>query len=133
MLSDSHARGIGSPILHQGDVMQARREILRLHLSKSVEEYIVQLVLATRDPGRYVADLASLVEFGASPRGSISLERCARGQAWLAGRDYVTPDDVQSVLHDVLRHRIILSFSAEADGINTDRFIDLVLEQVPVP
>ncbi|MBX2867977.1 MAG: MoxR family ATPase [Acidiferrobacterales bacterium] len=110
----------------------ARKQVLSIHLSPSVEEYIVQLVLATRHPDSYHADLKGMIEYGASPRGTISLERAARANAWLAGRDYVSPDDVQSVVHDVLRHRIIVSFSAEAEGVNSDLCIDRLLTQVPV-
>jgi len=113
-------------------VNQARKEVLGLHLSPSIEEYIVQLVLATRDPGAYDYTLQDMIEFGASPRGTISLERAARSNAWLAGRDFVSPDDVQSVVHDVLRHRIIVSFNAEAEGIDSDMCIDRLLTQVPV-
>ena len=110
----------------------ARKEVLLIHLSPSVEEYIVQLVLATRHPDSYDAGLQGMIEFGASPRGTISLERAARANAWLAGRDYVSPDDVQAVVHDVLRHRIIVSFSAEAEGVNSDLCIDRLLSQVPI-
>ncbi len=119
---------IGKPL-----VKIARRQVLQLHLSAPMEQYIVQLVLATRDPSEYDPNLVDWIEYGASPRGSISLERCARAHAWLAGRDYVSPDDVQNVLHDVLRHRIILSFSAEAKGRTADDFIDAILDLVPVP
>ena len=124
----------GNPTLLTPElVMDARKDILKIHLSAGIENYIVQLVLATRDPSRYHSNLAGLVEFGASPRGSIGLERAARAHAWLNGRDFVTPDDVQSLAHDVLRHRILMSFSAEAEGITSDRFIDQLLNLVPVP
>ena len=102
--------------------------MLEIHLSAAMEEYIVQLVLATRQPEAYGDALSGMLEFGASPRGSIGLERAARAHAWLNGRDYVSPDDVQKLAHDVLRHRVLLSFSAEADGITSDRFIDRLLE-----
>jgi MoxR-like ATPase len=104
-----------------------------MHLSDRVEEYIVQLIMATRKPEGYGDDLASWLEFGASPRGTISLDRCARAHAWLAGRDYVSPDDVQAVLHSVLRHRLIVSFDAEASGMNADRIINELILRVPVP
>ena len=122
-----------SAILSPDKVMEARQEVLQIHLSPGIENYIVQLVLATREPARYHSQLEGLVEFGASPRGSIGLERAARAHAWLNGRDFVTPDDVQSLAHDVLRHRILMSFSAEAEGITSDRFIDQLLNLVPVP
>jgi MoxR-like ATPase len=121
------------PVLGQDLVNAGRREVLELFLSKPVEEYIVQLVMATRHPAKYDQELAKWIDYGASPRGSIGLERCARAHAWLANRDFVSPDDVQSVIHDVLRHRIIISFSAEAEGVDTDKFIDAILDLVPVP
>ena len=113
-------------------VQKARVEVMDIYLSDAVEEYIVQLVLATRRPENYDKKLAGWLEYGASPRGSIGLERCARAHAWLAGRDYVSPDDVQSTVHDVLRHRLIVSYSAEAEGVDADRLIDALLQQVPV-
>lgn len=110
----------------------ARREILSLHMASSVEEYIVQLINATRRPTQYSESLANLLEYGASPRGTIALDRCARAHAWLQGRDFVSPDDVQAIIHDCLRHRLILSFEAEASGINADRAIDQLIAVVPL-
>jgi MoxR-like ATPase len=120
-------------ILSKQSIFDARQEVLALHLSDRVEEYIVQLIMATRQPQGYGDDLASWLEFGASPRGTIALDRCARAHAWLAGRDYVSPDDVQAVLHSVLRHRLIVSFDAEASGMNADRIINELILRVPVP
>ena len=120
-------------ILAAKSIFDARQEVLALHLSDRVEEYIVQLIMATRQPQGYGDDLASWLEFGASPRGTIALDRCARAHAWLAGRDYVSPDDVQAVLHSVLRHRLIVSFDAEASGMNADRIINELILRVPVP
>ncbi len=117
----------------QQEVMAARLEVLDTHLSDPLEEYIVQVVVATRDPGRYGDDLKDALQYGASPRATIALDRCARAHAWLAGRDFVTPEDVQSVAHDVLRHRILLSFEAEAAGRTADELIDSILERVGVP
>ena len=114
-------------------ISRARTETLNLYMAPTVKEYIVQLVLATRNPGGYAEDLKSWIEYGASPRGSISLDRVSRAHAWINGRDYVSPDDVQKMVFDVLRHRIILSFSAEAEGIDTDQVITRLLEVVPVP
>jgi MoxR-like ATPase len=116
--------------LTQDDVFGARREILQIHMAGPVERYIVALVMATREAR---GELTNLVEFGASPRGTIALDQCARALAWLDGRDYVSPDDVQAVAHDVLRHRLILTFDAEAQGISADRVVDMLLDQVPVP
>ena len=120
------------PILDQETVLAARNEVLSLHLSEPMEEYIVQLILATRNLGRYDAKLGNWIDYGASPRGTISLERCSRAHAWLAGRDFVSPGDVQAITHDVLRHRILISFAAEADGIAPDQVISEVLNLVPV-
>jgi MoxR-like ATPase len=97
-----------------------------------VEEYLIQLLLASRDPAPYGEDLARWVSYGASPRGTIALDRCARARAWLQGRDYVTPEDVQSVAHDTLRHRILLSFEAEAEGLTSDDIITTLIRRVPV-
>ena len=119
--------------LKQGEVLAARQDVLKLHLSEPLEEYIVQIVLATRDCGRYGDDLQGLLQYGASPRATIALDRCARAHAWLTGRDYVTPEDIQSVARDVLRHRILLSFEAEAAGRNPDQIVDMLLDRIGVP
>jgi len=119
--------------LSQAKLFAARQAVLDIHLEASLEEYIVQILGATRYPDNYDKSLSGLVQYGASPRASIALERCARAHAWLNGQDYVSPDDIQSIAHDVLRHRIILSFEAEADGITADQFIDKLLQIVPVP
>jgi len=116
----------------QAILMAARKEILEMHMAASVEEYIVQLINATRRPTQYSADLGEMLEYGASPRGTIALDRCARAYAWLQGKDFVSPDDVQAVIHDCLRHRLILSFEAEASGINSDKVIDKLLSAVPL-
>jgi MoxR-like ATPase len=116
--------------LSQDDVFAARQEILGIYMGEPVERYLVALVMATREAR---GELASLLEFGASPRGTIALDQCSRALAWLEGRDYVSPEDVQAVAHDVLRHRLILTFDAEAQGISSDRVVDLLLDQVPVP
>lgn len=119
-------------LMTQADVFSARQETLNLHLSESVEQYIVQLVMATRNPAQYGDDLANWIDFGASPRGTIALERCARAHAWLNSRDFVSPDDVQAIIHDVLRHRILLSFEAEASGMTPDKVINELVARVPV-
>ena len=118
--------------IRQEDIFAARQETLNLHLSDSVEKYIVQLVMATREPQHYGDDIADWIDFGASPRGTIALERCARAHAWLNGRDFVSPDDVQAIAHDVLRHRILLSFEAEASGMTPDKVIDELISRVPL-
>ncbi len=116
--------------LSEEELLTARRAILDLHMAKPVEEYIVQLVMASRQP---TGKLKEWIEYGASPRGTIALDACSRAHAWLAGRDFVTPDDVQAIAHDVLRHRILLTFEAQAQGIDADRTIDTLLEVVPAP
>lgn len=114
----------------QEAIFAARREILCMHMAPVVEEYIVQLTLATRNPTAYGEDLANWLDYGASPRGTISLDRCARANAFLAGKDFVSPDDVQSVVHDVFRHRLIVSFEAEATGVNADKVIETLVQRV---
>ena len=114
-------------------IFEARREVLDIHLSEPLERYLVELVLATRTSARYGDDLARWIAYGASPRASIALDRCARAHAWLGGRDYVAPHDIQAIAHDVLRHRVLLSFDAEADGIDADRVVEALLSRVAVP
>jgi MoxR-like ATPase len=98
-----------------------------------LERYIVELVLATRQPAAYDAELAPLVRLGASPRATIGLDRASRAHAWLAGRDYVSPEDIQAVAPDVLRHRLLLSYQARADGVDANAVVARLLEKVPVP
>lgn len=119
-------------ILSQEEIKSARQEVLQIHMAPAVEEYIVQLVLASRSPHNYSEKLAGLIEYGGSPRATIALDRCTRALAWLKGRDFVSPDDVQEVVHDILRHRLILSFEAEANGVTPDQVIDSLLHHVPV-
>ena len=109
--------------ISESQIKQARLETLNIHLSQPIQQYIVQLVLATRNPDGYAKELKSWIDYGASPRGSIGLERVSRAHAWINGRDFVSPDDVQKMAHDALRHRIILSFEAEAEGVDTDHVI----------
>ena len=116
----------------QQAIFAARKEILGLYMADAVEEYLVQLVMATRTPAKFDPEMAEWIAYGASPRGSIALDRCARAHAWLAGRDFVSPEDIQAVLFDVLRHRIILSFEAEAAGVDQDRVVQRILDVVAV-
>ncbi len=118
-------------IVSQEHLFAARQEILAMHMAPAVEEYIIQLIMATRHPALYGDDLAAWLEYGASPRGTISLDRCARAHAWLHGKDFVSPDDIQAVFFDVLRHRILLSFEAEASGVTPDKVLTTILERVP--
>jgi MoxR-like ATPase len=119
--------------LSTADLQQARQEVLNLHLAENLEEYLLQLVLATRNPLPYGEDLQGAIQYGGSPRASIALDRCSRARAWLAGRDHVLPEDIQNLAFDVLRHRLILSYEAEANGMTPDSVIAELIARVPVP
>ena len=119
--------------ISQQDIFEARKEVLAIHMADNIEEYLLQIVLATRQPEKYGDDLARWIEWGGSPRATISLDRCARAHAWIAGRDYVGPEDVQAVVPDALRHRIILDYEAEAEGMNADKVIDELIARIAVP
>ena len=120
-------------MLSSASIMEARMDILNLHLAPELEEYIVNVVVATRTPGAVDESLDGQVLYGASPRASMGIDRAARAHAWLAGRDFVGPEDIQAVAPDVLRHRLVLSFEAEADGIEPDTIIKGILDGVGVP
>ncbi|MEO5794028.1 MAG: MoxR family ATPase [Rhodoferax sp.] len=126
------ARPLPSLRLSTAQILEARRQVLEIHMSPVVEEYIIQLVLATRNPGAYSQAMVRQISCGASPRATIALDRCARAHAWLQGNDYVAPEDVQAVAGDVLRHRVLLSFEAEADGVTPDALVQELLQLVPV-
>ncbi|MGH8688131.1 MAG: AAA family ATPase [Burkholderiales bacterium] len=121
------------PVASEAQVFAARREALALHMAKALETYLVELVLATRAPAAYDPGLGPLVRLGASPRATIGLDRASRAHAWLAGRDYVSPEDIQAVAPDVLRHRLMLSYQARADGVSANEVVHRLLERVPVP
>ncbi len=118
--------------LPQATVFHARDKILMLHMAEPVEIYITQLVNATRQPKLYSDELASWIQYGASPRASLAFDRCSRALAWLDNRDYVSAEDVQQLAHEILRHRVLLSYQAEMQGITIDNVIDELLRQVPV-
>ena len=120
-------------LVSQEILFNARKEVLNVFMATNLEQYLLELILTTRDPTAYGDDLRLWMQYGASPRASIALDRCARAHAWLAGRDYVDPEDIQTMAYDVLRHRIILTYEAEADGITPDGFIKELLSRVPVP
>lgn len=129
----SATESVAPPQMSQVDLFAARQEILQIHMAENLEDYLLQIILATRDPSAYGDDLAQWVQYGASPRASIALDRCARAHAWLAGRDFVSPDDIQTMAFDVLRHRIILSYEAEAEGVTPNRFIETLINRIAVP
>jgi MoxR-like ATPase len=116
----------------QHAIFEARRRALGIYLSPALENYLVQLVLATRNPGAYDSELEDVVRCGSSPRGTIALDRCSRARAWLRGAEYVSPEDVHAVARDALRHRILLTFEAEADGWTPDSFLDRLIAKVPL-
>ncbi len=115
------------------DVLSARSSVGDVRMDPRLRDYIVQLVRATRTPGRLVRELSAYVEFGASPRATTALAMSARALAWLSGRDYATPDDVKAMAHDALRHRIVLSYEAEADEVTADDVIGRLLTALPMP
>ncbi|MGJ0493206.1 AAA family ATPase [Methylobacter sp.] len=119
--------------IDQKTLFDARNEVLDLYMADSLEDYLLQIVLATRNPGAYGKDLAGWLQYGASPRASIALDRCSRAKAWLAQRDFVSPEDIQDMAFDVLRHRLILSYEAEAEGVTTDHFIRELIARIAVP
>ncbi|SJM95684.1 AAA family ATPase [Crenothrix polyspora] len=119
--------------LSQETLFEARKEVLDIYLSDNLEDYLLQIILATRNPGAYGADLARWLQYGASPRASIALDRCARAKAWLGQWEFVGPEDIQEMAYDVLRHRLILSYEAEAEGITTDHVIKELISRIAVP
>ncbi len=120
-------------VISQQVLFAARHEILNIHMSPEVEDYLLKIILATRNPKPYDETLANWVNYGVSPRATIALDRCARAHAWLSGKDYVAPSDIQAVVADIFRHRILLSFEAEANGIDPDYFISKLLGYIAVP
>jgi len=123
----------GYSALSQEIVFAAREEVLDVYMSENLQQYLIQLVLASRKAEVYGKDLAGWIQYGASPRATITLDRCARALAWLDGREYVVPEDIQSVAYDVLRHRLILNYEAEADGITANTVIDEIIRRIAVP
>lgn len=119
--------------IKQEQIFEARREVLDTYMSPELEEYLIQFIMATRHPEAYGDDVARFIRFGASPRGTIALDIVVRAAAWLDGRDFVTPKDIQGLIPDVLRHRIILSFEAKSAHMTTDDVLTMLLERVPLP
>lgn len=118
--------------LSKTDIFAARKEVLNIHMAPSLEKYLVDLIMATRQPEKYDDKLKQWLAYGASPRATIALDRCSRARAWLNGRDFVSPEDIQAVFHNVLRHRILLSYQAEAEGITPNQLLDHLLSLVAV-
>ncbi|GAA5646132.1 AAA family ATPase [Vibrio proteolyticus] len=118
------------PVLSQQDIFAARQEVLNIHMAEGIEQYIIRLVMATRQPTQYDDKLAQWIELGVSPRATIALDRCARAHAWLSGRDFVSPQDVQAMAYPVLRHRLLLTYQAQAEGVQPNQVIDHLLSLV---
>ncbi len=119
-------------VISQSEIFSAREAVMKIHMAPSIENYIVDLIMATRTPEKYDDKLKTWLAYGASPRATIALDSCARARAWLNGRDFVSPEDVQAVFHNVLRHRILLTYQAEAEGITTNQLLDHLLSLVAV-
>ena len=119
------------PKIDQESLIRARGEIMRVHMAEPVQNYLIQIILATRTATKYSSELGDWIDYGASPRATIALDRCSRAIAWLDDRDFVSPDDIRSVAQDVLRHRLILSFEAEAGGISINRVMEKLIRVVP--
>lgn len=118
--------------ISQASIFAARKALLEIHLAPSLEQYMVDLIMATRHPEKYDPELSKWLAFGASPRATIALDRCARARAWLNNRDFVSPEDIQAVFHNVLRHRLLLTYQAEAEGVTTNHVLDHLLKLVAV-
>jgi MoxR-like ATPase len=118
--------------ISQQYIFDARNEIGKIKVTEELEKYMVSLISATRYPEKFNAELAEWIDFGASPRGTIALDRCSRVNAWMQGKDFVSPDNIQNVIKDVLRHRIALSYKARAEGIAVDKVIDKIVEVVAI-
>jgi MoxR-like ATPase len=130
---DQQALGIPDKLpITQQVIFDARQEILQMYMAQPVEQYIAQLVAASRNPQPYSSTLAGWIQYGASPRASLAFDRCCRALAWLEGRDYVSPEDVQKLAHEIMRHRVLLTYQAEADGVSVEQVIDELLAKVPV-
>ncbi len=133
-LSDQQVRaGDASPMFSPADVIAFRNLAAEIPIAPAIKGYIVDLVRATRSPALYGLALEPLIELGASPRATIALVRASRAQALLAGRDFVSPHDVKSLAKDVMRHRIMLSFEADAEGLSADDVLQRILDHIPVP
>lgn len=132
-LNRGEAQGIAKaePVsITQSQIFEARQAALSIHMSESIEQYIIRLVMATRHPEQYSPELAQWLTMGVSPRATIALDRAARAHAWLSGRDFVSPEDVQAMAYPVLRHRMLLSYAAQAEGIRPNQVVEKLLSMV---
>lgn len=130
---NAEVQPINKTVISRYQIQQARTAVLKVYLAEELENYLLQIILTTREPQRFGNDLAGWIQYGGSPRATIALDRCARSRAWLLGRDYVTPEDIQDLAFDVLRHRILLTYEAEAEGITVDRLTTELLNRIPIP
>ncbi len=121
------------PKISEKTIVSARQEVLNIPMAPELEEYIIQFIMATRNPAAYSKEIANLLRYGASPRGTIALDVCARANAWLNGHEYVLASDITDLIHDVLRHRLILSFEAKSQHVTSDMILDRLMESVPLP
>ena len=121
------------PILKLNEILQMQEFNSKIYADNIILKYVANIIDATRNPDNYELDLKNIIEFGASPRASIWLIKAAKANAMISGRGYVIPEDIKEVAHDVLRHRLILTFEAEADEINSDKVIDIILDKIPSP
>ncbi len=121
------------PVLNPDDLEQLRQATDSVYVDAKVKEYIIDVIRATRKPADYGLDLSGLIQLGASPRAAIALLRAAKGHAFLSGREYVTPEDVKRAAPDVLRHRLVISFEAEAEDLRPESLVKRVLDRLPVP
>ena len=132
MASTNH-RSTASPVIQTADILRLRALVDQVYLDDKIKDYIIDLVFATRDPAAYKLDLQRLIQYGASPRATLYLTLAAKAYAFLQGRGYVTPQDVKSIGHDILRHRIIVTYEAEAEDIDADAVVKSIFDGVPVP
>ena len=130
---DSQPPGESAERIPQQAVFDARREIGQVAVSPAIGRYMADLVYATRTPEKYSEDLARWIDVGGSPRASLALDKCSRTHAWLNGRDFVDPEDVRAIVHDCLRHRLMLSYEAQGEGVRADQVVDAIVEQVALP
>jgi MoxR-like ATPase len=129
----SAERPFASAVVSPEDILKARKVVSEIYVDEKVKEYIINIVMASRDPEKFGLDIGELVEYGASPRATIYLNLAARAHAFLRGRGYITPEDVKTIGMDVLRHRIILTYEAEAEELSTEDIVQKIFDTIEVP